>query len=181
MKLEDKKFTDKEVKRILAEAAERESRDIPEERTIGYNQLVEIAKEAQIDLKYLKVSAKQLVRESGGLEKAAVGRMLGKTKEYIAGFIPGFFTIPTSLRRDHDEEQSNAHTWGSSSGMVSSAAVAIGCLYLSSPSYPHHHGSFLLIPIVQAGTNLASGIYEWYRKEKSRLVEEMNGESEKKD
>jgi len=185
MKYKDLKFTDKQVKRILAEAAEREARDSEEDdKTIDYSQLVQIAQESMIDPKYLKVSTKQLVKETGSLEKIAVGRMLGKTRYFYNNFLEGllkaYFILPTHLRRMDDEESITApKICGTIAGALS---------YFSSLAtliFPYQHGSIFsqetefymtIGGALGALTQIGSGFYEWYRYEQNKILKEMNGD-----
>jgi hypothetical protein len=175
MKLEDLTFTRKQADRIIAEAAEREARqyktEIEEGEKIGYNQLVQIAQEAQIDPKYLKISTKQLIRESGGLEKAAVRAMTKQLKESGSLMLKSFFQAPLTLP-----------TWFRTAAIqndfplmsIIGGAMGISTSWLVLADHPEYR-----IPLLTLGaiTNIASGLYEGYRHEKNKLIKEMNGES----
>ena len=184
MKYEDLRFTEKQTRRILAEATEREARDSEEEdRTVSYSQLVQIAQESMIDPKYLKVSTKQLVKEAGGLERVAVEKMLGKTRYFYNNFLEGllktYFILPTHLRRIKDEEHANAPKIGGT--IVGALSYFSSLLTLI---FPYHQGSifsqgtefYLAIGgALGALTQMGSGLYEWYRHEKNKILKEMNG------
>jgi len=179
MKLEDLSFTDKQAKRIIAEAAEREAREysaeIQEEGKISYNQLVQIAQEAQIDPRYLKVSTKQLVREAGGLEKAAMGRMFGGIKYFSKGLLKGYFILPTHIRTSDDTSDfEEASFIGGVPGFIS----YLGTSFIGIVSKNQY---FISIAVLSTLTQIGSGIYEWYRYEKDKLIEEMNGDNSEKE
>lgn len=163
MKLQDLTFTKKGIKRILAEATEREARDTDEERTINYSQLVQIAEEAQIDTKYLRVSTKQLVKEVGGLERATIGRVIKKSVVAVGYVLGCSFAAPTMFGMSDDDEPISPAV-----GILSSI---IGYGYL----FVNHEKMVPAVLGVQIATNFASGLYEWYRHEKNKLVEETNG------
>ena len=171
MKLEDQRFTEKQTKRILAEATEREARDQTlEERTISYGQLVQIAQESQIDPKYLKVSTKQLVKETGGLERATFGRILGK----LGGAVEAIFLMPTYIRKIKNQK-------GESDNPIKgpiSLGLTVASLGVALIAYGANH-NIEDIPYLLAmhlGVNLGSGLYEGYRYEKDKLLKEMNGD-----
>lgn len=182
MKLEDLTFTDKQAKRILAEAAEREARDYEDEieggQRISYPQLVEIAREAQINPRYLKVSTKQMVAEVGGLERAAVvntANVVGNVvKDAGKLFTGGLFYVPTMIRGFREYEKGDGH------GLVSFFYTLIANSLSIAFVYPKLFENNLTLGLaalsVHLGTNLASGLYETYRYQKNKLIEEMNGE-----
>ena len=180
MKLEDMTFTEKQAKRILAEATEREARDYGEkERTIGYNELVQIAQEASIDPKYLKVSTKQLVKESGGLEKVAMRRMYTKTlkfgKRFTGCFLEGFFTIPTAIRK-HPEEDDTLFGVAYLGGLSYSVIFLMSLALVTASDGPKQLIPYFIgLAALTTLTQFGSGFYEWYRHEKNKLLEEMNG------
>ena len=177
MKLEDSRFTEKQVKRILAEASEREERNRRlEEETINYSQLVEIAEEARIDSKYLKVSTKQLVKEKSGLEKLATKNILEKTRRFFRGFLEGHFIVPTVLSKFGREELENTIPY-----RIGAVVPIFGTLLVGAYPIVGYYFLFNYDPKIatatlatQVTTNVGSGLYEWYRHEKNKLVEEMN-------
>jgi hypothetical protein len=182
MSLEEKYFTEKQMRRILANATEREARDTEEEeRTIPYSQLIQIAEEAKINPKYLKVSIKQLVQEGGGLERIATTKVINKSIDSVTGFLGGFletpFMIATAVRRFNKEDnlidkayKTGVFTWAIGTqfvGLLPTAFYfALAEINLAMPTL-----------ITQVATNIVSGIYEWYRFEKNKLLNEMDDES----
>lgn len=180
MKLEDLSFSDKQAKRILAEASEREARDDgDEDKTISYSQLVQIAEESQINPKYLKVSTKQLVKESGGLENAVVSVMAKKTKKFsqdvLGGFLRGYLTFPTAMMSEPNDSINNI---GKFIGGISYLGSVVGALagWREGSLFPQ--GLYLYLGIgavLGTVTQVSSGIYEWYKYEKNNLIEKMNG------
>lgn len=195
-KLDDKRFTRKQADRILADAAERESRNYGTELGEGltYTQIVKSAEEAGIDPKYLKRSAKDLVKEVGGLEKAAVGRMYRKavnsSKDITHGFksfLVAYFILPTGVRL-HDDNGEGRDFSDFSVGMrfVGGSAGILAYLVTLNDSlarlkfFPEEFQPYLIpLASIATATQVGSGLYEWYRREKNKLVEEMNGEDKK--
>ena len=173
MKYEDLRFTEKQVRRILAEATEREARDHEEHRTISYSQLVQIAQESMIDPKYLKVSTKQLVKEAGGLEKATIGKMYERVKDFSKNIFEGFFFFPKAAIDIHK------HDGNLSVYQIGKMLVGVLGNALSIPGYAYlfEQDSKIAIPVlaIHLGTNITNGFYEWYRYEKSKFLKEMNG------
>ena len=184
--LNNQRFTRKQADRILADAAERESCDYGTEAGEGltYTQIVQIAQEAGIDSKYLKRSAKDLVKEVGGLERAAVDSVLNKTKNFTVGILGGLletpFVVPTALRKSNDKNMSVGYFVGSLSWYFPSV-LTLGVLpsFAYYELFKHNPEVATALLTTQILTNIGSGFYEWYRREKNKLVEEMNGEDKK--
>jgi hypothetical protein len=187
----DRRFTRTQVDRILAEATERQTRDYGTEIGEGltYAQIVQSAEEAGIDRKYLERSTKDLVREAGGLERAAVGRMFGKTRKAIVGTekflghtLESFFIFPTSVLKINSGEVSKWYQGvGVFIGAVADAALLISLTAIASgdqkiTDYPY----LLALASITAATQVASSLYEWYRHERNKLVEEIGKEENKK-
>ena len=167
--LNNQRFTRKQADRILADAAERESCDYGTEAGEGltYTQIVQIAQEAGIDSKYLKRSAKDLVKEVGGLERAAGGNAFKKVRDVFYNIASLYYTLPSSVRKSDDKE------------FVGWMGTAInGCILTIEAGLGFKYDSDigLIVFGTHVATNLASGIYELYRHEKNKLVDEMNSE-----
>ena len=184
MEPEDQRFTEKGLNRIIAEAVERESRDQQlEEETYTYSQLVEAAEGAGIDPKYLKAPTKQLVKEKGGLERAAIGRMVGKTgklgKYILDGFLKDYlgiyFALPTTSRKEgRDILHDPVVNFFGMAGFISYAATLGLAITSSLPENLHPYA--ISLATLSTATQIGSGLYEWHRAEKKKLIEETNGE-----
>ena len=169
MKYEDLRFTNKQVRRILAEAAEREARQQRyEEETITYLQLVQSAEEAGINSKYLKTSTNQLVKEIGGLEKVALkntSKIIGNFFYKIASL---YFTLPSATRK-YEEDAREFVGW---------MGTAINpCIMVFEAAWGFKYDSDIGLTVfgTHLAANIASGLYELYRHEKNKLLKEMNG------
>ncbi len=175
-KLEDLKFTEREAQRIIADAAEREARDEGlDDKTIGYNELVKRAQEALIDPKYLKVSAKDLIKEAGGLEKAAIKNSFKTVGNVFYNIASLYFALPYAARK-HGVKGRSEDNFVSWMGGTINAGILIG---EAAWGFDHDSDLGLIFFGTHLATNIASGIYELYRHEKNKLVEEMNGEDKK--
>lgn len=176
MGLTDLRFTNKQVQRILSEAAEREARAHPEEISIGYDQLVQIAEESQIDPKYLKIPTTQLVKEIGGLEKKAARKTIENVADFFNGFFQGHFAIPSGLRKIDDSKFNRGGFMLPFAGHLMFGLYPIA-FYYNLFNYDSKLAASVLT--LQIATNLGSLGYELYRHEKNKLVEEMNGQDSK--
>ncbi len=179
MKLKDLSFSGKQARRILADAAEREARDDgDEDKTISYSQLVQIAEESQINPKYLKVSTKQLVKEAGGLENAVVGRMTKKIKRFsqdvFGGFLMGYLTFPSAVGPCGGVNVASKVIGGIA--YVVSVIGAISGWRVGSLIPPELYPYMKIGATLGALTQIGSGIYEWHKYERNKLIEEMNGD-----
>ena len=180
-KRHDPRFTREQVDRILTEAVERESRDYGTDPGEGltYGQIVQSAQEAGIDSKYLKGSAKDLVTEAGGLEVTAASMALDKILDVPVGILQGLCAGPTMWRKLNGKIDQSAFYFLPAAvsffgGNLALLYTELDLIDRNSPVGPELLAAHL-------GLNLVSGIYEVYRREKNKLVNEMNGENPKEE
>lgn len=195
----DQRFTRVQADRILAEAAERQARDYETEPGEGltYLQIVESAEEAGIDRKYLERSTRDLIREVGGLERAALKIMMNNvgsftkdlTSSFIKSLMGSYFVVSSYLNRKSKEEQHTkdlGEIIGEGSGSVLGtlglgATIVSGLASIDKELVPAEFRPYLLgLGALTATTQIASIMYEWYKYEKSKLVEEAQQEIENK-